>query len=252
MSKNLPAKQAVGLDVIAHLNTEGLTDVEKAELAQIYAQELDVSSTGFEFRPSRIAIQRDSCTFADALGRSMDELVGIIVFKHTTRGLWERGNKIPLCSSMDGITGIDEDEIEKNCATCEHNQWGSGVDETGMATDGKACKEMRRVFVAQKDALLPVFISLPPTSLKPFDEYCSARLSENIPDVAVETIFRLTPQTTKRGYKNAVIQCKMGRKLHPKEMLKYINMRSKIVAAAQRIGITDEDYMQEADDEQPF
>lgn len=252
MSKNLPAKQTVELDVIAHLNTEGLTDLEKAELAQIYTQELDVSSQGFDFRPSRIAIQRDSCTFVDEFGQSMDELIGVIVFKQKTRGLWERGSKIPLCSSMDGIAGTDEDGNGIECATCPHNQWGSGVDETGMATKGKACKEMRRVFVAQKDALLPIFISLPPTSLKPFDTYCSARLSHKIADVATETIFRLMPQTGESGYKYAVIQCKMGKKLSVEEMVRHINMRSKIVAAAQKIGITDDDYVQEADDEQPF
>ncbi|HHY45728.1 MAG TPA: hypothetical protein GX506_00310 [Firmicutes bacterium] len=191
----------------------------------------------------------------------MDEVRGVIVFKQKTRGLWERGSNIPLCSSMDGKTGTTAEGETRNCATCPYNQWGSGTNEAGQPTKGKACKEMRRVFIAQPGAYVPVFISLPPTSLKAFDTYCSARLSRGIADTAAETIFRLIPEKSDAGFSYAVIQCKMGRKLQPQEMLQYIRMRDRVVAAAAKIGITEEDYMQDdevesearpADDDQPF
>lgn len=254
--------------VAAGIDLTGLSEAEKAELAQIYADELRMSGEGIEFRPSRIKIQKDSCTFVDEFGQTLDELVGVIVFKQRTRGLWEPGNRIPLCSSIDGHTGFDTRTGKaRDCATCPDNQWGSGRNEKGEPTRGKACKEMRRVFIAQPDAYVPVFVSLPPTSLKTFDSHISARLSKGIADTAVETIFRLIPEKSEGGFSYAVITCKMGRRLSGQEMLRYIKMRDKVAAAAAKIGITEEDYMQDEaegevagssygaggmDDDQPF
>lgn len=240
--EKLSAEKAL---VAAGIDVTGLTEAEKAELAQVYADELKMSGEGIEFRPSRIKIQKDSCTFVDEFGQTLDELVGVIVFKQRTRGLWERGNNIPLCSSMDGRTGVSAEGETRSCATCPYNQWGSGTNEKGEPTRGKACKEMRRVFIAQPDAYVPVFISLPPTSLKAFDSHISARLSKGIVDTAVETIFRLIPEKSEGGFSYAVIALKMGRRLSGEEMLRYIKMRDKVATAAAKMGITEEDYMQD-------
>ncbi len=236
--------------VLAGMDTTGLTEAEKAELAAAYKRELEATMDGIEFRPSRIKIQKDSCTFVDEFGQSMEELVGVIVYKQRTRGLWQRGNKIPLCSSMDGKTGVESATgVARSCASCPNNAWGSGTTEAGQPTRGKACKEMRRVFVAQSGAYIPVFISLPPTSLKAFDTHISARLSKGIPDTAVETIFKLVPTKSENGFAYAVISCKMGRRLSAQEMLEYSKMRDLVATAAAKIGVTEEEYMEGGDEE---
>jgi hypothetical protein len=78
----------------------------------------------------------------------------------------------PDCYSNDGVAPADDAEKpqSKKCATCPHNQWGSRITESG--SKGKACSDVKRLAVAAPTQLNdPMLLRLPPTSLKPWDQY---------------------------------------------------------------------------------
>lgn len=96
-------------------------------------------------------------------------LEGVILYNHASCAFWPEGseydeNTNPLCSSIDGIIGIGEPGGA--CATCSFNAWGSG--ENGK---GKACKNMRVLYLLRDGDYMPIQVTLPPTSLKPFKDF---------------------------------------------------------------------------------
>lgn len=96
-------------------------------------------------------------------------LTGIVLFNHDNYAYWPEGdeyddNAIPLCSSMDGKLGIGEPGGA--CAACALNRFGSGSE-----GKGKACKNMRMLYMLRSGEFMPLQITLPPTSLRPFREF---------------------------------------------------------------------------------
>lgn len=97
-------------------------------------------------------------------------LEGVILYNHSVYAHWPEGNEYdedtkPLCSSLDGKTGIGDPGGA--CETCPMNQYGSATD----GGRGKACKNMRQLYLLRSGEYMPLLISLPPTSLKPFKEF---------------------------------------------------------------------------------
>ena len=104
----------------------------------------------------------------------MKEISGVIVFTHRMNGFWpesfgssEGEDKIPLCSSMDGKTGVWRDSGEvRSCESCPMNQFGSADDGKGGKGKGKACKNMRRLYMMLSGDPNFYLLSVPPTSIK--------------------------------------------------------------------------------------
>ena len=97
-------------------------------------------------------------------------LEGVILYNHSAYTLWPEGSEYdedtkPICSSIDGKTGIGEPGGA--CETCPMNMYGSATD----GGRGKACKNMRQLYLLRSGEYMPLLISLPPTSLKPFKEF---------------------------------------------------------------------------------
>ena len=99
---------------------------------------------------------------------SATTLEGIILHHHAHCAYWPESNddedNKPLCSSLDGKVGIGEPGGV--CATCQLNTFG-----TASKGAGKACKNMRVIYLLRSGEYLPVQINLPPTSIKPFKEF---------------------------------------------------------------------------------
>ena len=94
------------------------------------------------------------------------ELEGVILFNHSTNAYWPEGSEYsddnpPLCQSMDGKIGYGEPGGP--CASCGFNMFGSASN-----GKGKACKNMRMLYLLRSGDFLPLQISLPPTSIGPF------------------------------------------------------------------------------------
>lgn len=107
-------------------------------------------------------------------------LEGILILRHPTRVFWQQrfaqtgGGTPPDCSSLDmqvgkgdrGLPGDTEDMLHE-CDKCPLADWGSAVNDAGENTNGKACRQVTRMFMLQPDkSLLPMLITLPPSSYK--------------------------------------------------------------------------------------
>ncbi len=95
---------------------------------------------------------------------------GVILFNHNTNAIWVAVseydmNASPVCSSPDGKTGYGIPGGA--CAECPFNQYES--DPNGGK--GKACKNMRSLYILQNNAVMPINLLLPPTSLRAFADF---------------------------------------------------------------------------------
>lgn len=96
-------------------------------------------------------------------------LEGVILFNHPNNAYWPEGSEYddsatPLCSSVDAKQGIGEPG--GSCISCALNQFGSAAEGAG-----KACKNMRVLYLLRSGEFMPLQVTLPPTSLKPFREF---------------------------------------------------------------------------------
>lgn len=94
---------------------------------------------------------------------------GVILYHHPACAYWAEGeeyndNAVPLCSSVNGKIGIGTPG--GICEDCDFNQYGTDVN-----GKGKACKNMRNLYILRSGEYMPVLLSLPPTSLRPFSDF---------------------------------------------------------------------------------
>ncbi len=233
--------------ILANVDTKDLTPEEKQELAMALAEDYEASKDGFVFKPQRYKINKDTQTFTDPFGNPHEEIRGIVVFKQITRGYWDRAdkeNKIPVCHSFDGITGIvrgegDERQV-RSCFNCPNNAWGSASTAEEIRK-GKACKEMRRTFLIPAGQFVPIMLSLPPTSLTAWDNFWSARITQGIPDLQAEVILTLVPSKI-GGYDVSVIKPKNGAKISPRDMLELNKVKKQFASTWAQTEITADDY----------
>lgn len=97
------------------------------------------------------------------------KLVGVILYHHLANAYWPEGSEYddnvpPFCQSFDGKQGCGEPGGV--CAACAFNQFGSTANGSG-----KACKNMRQIYLLRSGEYLPLQLSLPPTSLRPFNDF---------------------------------------------------------------------------------
>lgn len=101
-------------------------------------------------------------------------LTGIILYNHPSNAYWTEGSEsednAPVCSSMDGKCGTGSPG--GSCASCSLNQFGSATE-----GKGKACKNMRVLYLLRSGELMPLQINLPPTSLNPFRTFMNQAFS---------------------------------------------------------------------------
>jgi len=133
--------------------------------------------------------------------RKESSFVGTILDISRINAWWEQsfdesgGNTPPQCASMDGITPASNCEAPQSttCATCPQNTFGSD------GKRGKACKNMKRVHIMVPGSMFPHRLTLPPSNLRPVDEYVSMLTGKNLPYQLVQTEFSLAGQKNKDG-----------------------------------------------------
>lgn len=99
----------------------------------------------------------------------VSEIEGIILFNHSANAYWPEGeeyddNTPPQCQSLDGKQGCGNPGIL--CASCGYNEFGS-------SGKGKACKNMRMLYILRDGEFMPIQLALPPTSIKPFKNFAN-------------------------------------------------------------------------------
>lgn len=111
--------------------------------------------------------------------------------KEETDALLDMSSNRPFCVSVDSITGelvdIDWDtapEVARllkekvsegalDCRACPFSKWES-VQFLGQTGNRKACDEIRRLLYWKPGIAVPVILSVPPSSIRNWDNYCSA------------------------------------------------------------------------------
>lgn len=235
-------------------SSDDLVEVNEEQVNALLQREIETSLDNIDPRPPRVKISRETPAFLMPDGNTQKEIDGVIVFHHKARGYWEEeGQQVPSCSSMDGKTGIDEDGEMKQCSNCPHNAWGSGKEGRG-----KACKEMRWIYVLQAGETIPSRISIPPTSIGQFDAFITALAQRRTAPIQKIVSLKLEP-AEKQGYKfSALAQPQVVGDTPMQAIPGLIRMRETVVSAAQKAGITAEDYYTEdaaegvVNDEQPY
>ena len=125
---------------------------------------------------------------------SVKEIEGIIIFWKTARAYWPEKfngeNNPPQCSSVDGEVG--QGTPGGYCSKCPLAQFGSA--ENGK---GQACKQMRQLFIVRENDILPLVLTLPPTSIKPAKQYFMRLASKGIK--YTHAVTKITLEKAKSG-----------------------------------------------------
>lgn len=172
------------------------------------------------------------------------EFEGVIIFTHRMNGFWPNPmgsseDKAPQCSSMDGKTGVDRYSGEvRNCETCPFNTFGS--DSRGK---GKACKNMRRLYLIRSSDPNLYMLSVPPTSIRDVNRQLTKIMgSKGIPYTKLLIALKLQKAQNADGiaYSKVVLE---KRGILPQAVAdQIVAMRNEIKQQYQQNAITADDY----------
>jgi len=191
------------------------------------------------------------------------ELVGVIVDHHPVNAYWADkyagANNPPDCSSMDGKVGMDQDGNRKPCNSCPMNEWGTAEDERG-----KACKNMHRLYIIREGEMLPLLLTLPPTSLKNLSDYIALRVvSKGMRSYGVVTKVSLKKAQNAGGINYSQAVFALAGKLAPAQVSAMTEYSQGIRTITRQLAVGAEEYKQTgtsdagidygaSDDEIPF
>lgn len=184
---------------------------------------------------------------------TVKELEGVILDHYPVNAYWSRRftgeNNPPDCSSLDGKIGTAPEDSPvpwaggmQDCSTCPFNQWRTATDESGNKTNGKACKNMHRVYLLREGEIFPVLLTLPPTSVPHITSYM-ARLSGKLQRYyGVVTKVKLKKATNKGGivYSEAIFG--KSKELSPEEVQAMKVLSAQLRSAMRNVTIDVTDY----------
>lgn len=144
--------------------------------------------------------------------QSVKTIAGVVLLAKTQRAYWDQpfggGNEPPTCASLDGLTGMGSPGGP--CDACPLNQFGTDERERG-----KACKEMKLLFLLRPSLLLPDVVVLPPSSLASWRKYATLLTSRAVPIAAVVTEVALEEKANVDGIKYSMARFKVVERLAP-------------------------------------
>lgn len=217
-------------------------------MAEAYAEEMD----GIEFSFDRVKIPAGGGLAFEIPGddpenpETTKEIVGVIVDHHRVNAYWDEKysgqNNPPDCSSLDGKAGVGRDGGNQvPCNSCPFNAWGS--DESG----GKACKNMRRIYILRSGETLPLLLTLPPTSLKNFGDYLAKRIiGKGRRSYEVLTKVTLKKAKNAGGIEYSQAQFAVAGVLPEKLAAQAETMAKRIRPMTRALDIADDEYYQPA------
>lgn len=178
---------------------------------------------------------------------SAQEIQGIIIHVQINRAFWDQGydesggGTPPDCVSEDGMQGrgiikAGQEPGVHDCAGCPHNVFG-----TSAKGEGKACKEMRVMYVLREKGLLPYVFTAPPGSLKNIKQYGLGLASEGMKMSHVVTGLKLQKKTNKGNQPYAVIVPRMVRALEKSEAA-FIDKYAQSFKPQTEVSVNPEDY----------
>lgn len=132
------------------------------------------------------------------------------------------GGAPPSCISKDLIYGFGrnrpgmEAPKQNECVHCPQNQWGS---DPRPDSEGKACREVRKLFLLRRaDSLFPSLMIVPPGSLKPMLKHLQGLTSRGLPYYALINTFSTEIAKSESGVKFAQLNLRASRVLRDDEI----------------------------------
>ena len=130
-------------------------------------------------------------------GPPAQTLSGVIIARQPVRAYWQHacdeggGGAPPDCSSMDSLYGVGDPGGD--CSECPLNVFGSGKD------NGKACRQITRLFVLTEGNMLPVLMPLPPSAFKACQRYVWGLAAKVVTAWQVQTSISLRQEKSSTG-----------------------------------------------------
>lgn len=235
-------KESTALAIIENFELPVLNE----DIGQAMAEEMD----GLQLSFPRVKIPSGGGLAFEVPGDDPEnpdaekEIIGVIVDHHPVNAYWQNkysgGNNPPDCSSMDGKVGIDRSGNRKPCNTCPLNEWGSDED-----SRGKACKNMHRVYILREGEMLPLLLTLPPTSLKNFADYLAMRIvSRGMRSYGVITKISLKKAQNSDGINYSQAVFALAGKLSPEQTGAMAEYTKGIKVLTRQLAIEADEYMQ--------
>jgi len=231
---------------------DGMTPEEREEL-QDQMEDLDQES-GIVCR--KIKIPASGGTAYEVHGEDDDDtdpmktITGVVVFTHRLSGYWPSSygaaknpeDKLPTCASMDGKTGIvqigDRAGEVITCETCPWNQYGTARDQAGNQARGKACKNMRRLYILMDGDPNLYLLTVPPTSIKDVNN----QLAKIAPYANKVVTLSLEKAQNAGGTPYSKVVVKKTGVLPPAAAAVVSELRRQIKAQYQGMALTMDDY----------
>lgn len=109
-----------------------------------------------------------------------NQLNGVVVAFQQVRSIWQDGEPMPVCSAINDQPRVEK-PLANSCKSCEHGVIGG------------TCKTKMRILLLTriKEAISPVILMLPPTSLKHWSAHLRRLQRSNLPAIVVNTVFTL-------------------------------------------------------------
>lgn len=167
------------------------------------------------------------------------EIVGVIVDHYPINAYWRDKyagqNNPPDCSSLDGKVGTGG----VLCKTCPNNQFGSGDDGSG-----KACKNMRRIYILTEHNAFPYLLTLPPTSIRPFSDYLAKRvIGKGLRSYGVVTKITLRKAVSKSGITYSQAAFSLVGVLSPEQTAQMAQQAAKWKQVTRAVAIQNDEYV---------
>ena len=181
----------------------------------------------------------------------MKEIDGVILFTHRLSAYWPGSfgsasnpeDKIPTCSSMDGKTGLNTETGEvRSCDGCPYNEYGTAVDQQGNLSKGKACKNMRRLYILMDGDPNFYLLTVPPTSIRDVNKQLTKILTGGVPYTGLIVKLKLEKAKNANGVAYSKVAISKSGLLTPQAAAAIAGLRKDLKAQYQSMAITADDY----------
>jgi hypothetical protein len=122
---------------------------------------------------------------------------------------------------VDGITGTGNPG--GSCSDCPFNQFGSD------GGKGKACKNMKLLYILTEGNMLPLVVSLPPSSLSAYRKYTVGLTTRAVSYFSCESILTLRKEKNEGGIEYSMVEFRIGELLGPQDKEAIKSFRQAII-----------------------
>lgn len=253
MAKVKEEKKSTALSVVEF----SVPALSEGSISEAWSEEMDGLKPEFE----RVKIPSGGGLAFEVPGDDPDEpdmvkvVEGVIVDHYPVNAFWKekytgQGNP-PDCSSRDGKVGIGDPG--GSCKTCPYggegeDAWDSARELYGEEHSGKACKNMRRVFLYRDGDMFPLLIALPPTSVKPLAAHIQKIITRGMRSYHVVTKVALTKAQSKKGIAYSKAQFTIAGVLSDEQRQQMEAYVQQIRPLTRDLEILDDEYVEERGD----